>query len=153
MASNVTAGIRETTTVFEGAEIGRERLPRFVGRDAILMPYSQREALGQMWLKEMENRKFINDNYIAHSVMKNDQAIVILTYQNMIVMQSDDFKMEFSLSLDLIESAEAKIDGVHLKVKNNTTRVLIIEQETSREWFVTKIKEILQQRKEEHKRQ
>lgn len=37
MASNITAGIRETTTVFEGVEIGRERLPRFIGRDGILV--------------------------------------------------------------------------------------------------------------------
>ncbi|KAG0748282.1 hypothetical protein G6F57_007048 [Rhizopus arrhizus] len=152
MASNITAGIRETTTVFEGVEIGRERLPRFVGRDGILVQYSQREALGQMWLKEMESRKFFNDDYIAHSVMENDQAIVILTYQNIIIMQSDDFKMDSNLSLDLIESAEAKNDGVYLKVKKNTSRILTIDQETSREWFAVKIRETLQQRKEERER-
>ncbi|KAI9251542.1 hypothetical protein BY458DRAFT_407672, partial [Sporodiniella umbellata] len=83
-----------TTTVFEGTEITRERLPRFVGRDGILQPYSQREALGQMWLKEMENQKFIQDNYVAHTVIGNDRTIAILTYQNLIVMQSDDFRME-----------------------------------------------------------
>jgi vacuolar protein sorting-associated protein 13A/C len=36
MASNITAGIRETTTVFEGGDITRERLPRFTGRDGIV---------------------------------------------------------------------------------------------------------------------
>jgi vacuolar protein sorting-associated protein 13A/C len=36
MASNITAGIRETTTVFEGEDISRERLPRFTGRDGIV---------------------------------------------------------------------------------------------------------------------
>lgn len=35
-ASNVTAGVRETTTVFDVNDIGRERLPRFVGKDTIL---------------------------------------------------------------------------------------------------------------------
>ena len=105
-----------------------------------------------MWLKEMESRKFFNDDYIAHSVMENDQAIVILTYQNIIIMQSDDFKMDSNLSLDLIESAEAKNDGVYLKVKKNTSRILTIDQETSREWFAVKIRETLQQRKEERER-
>jgi vacuolar protein sorting-associated protein 13A/C len=36
MASNVTAGIRETTTVFEGGEVGRERVPRYSGKDGII---------------------------------------------------------------------------------------------------------------------
>jgi vacuolar protein sorting-associated protein 13A/C len=36
MASNITAGIRETTTVFEGGDISRERLPRYTGRDGIV---------------------------------------------------------------------------------------------------------------------
>lgn len=36
MASNITAGIRETTTVFEGGDINRERLPRYTGKDCIV---------------------------------------------------------------------------------------------------------------------
>jgi len=36
MASNITAGIRETTTVFEGGDINRERLPRYTGKDSIV---------------------------------------------------------------------------------------------------------------------
>ncbi|KAI9491569.1 hypothetical protein BDB00DRAFT_766791 [Zychaea mexicana] len=36
MASNVTAGVRETTTIFDPNDITRERLPRYVGIDGIL---------------------------------------------------------------------------------------------------------------------
>ena len=36
MASNVTAGIRETTTVFETGQLTRERLPRYTGKDGIV---------------------------------------------------------------------------------------------------------------------
>ena len=36
LASNVTEGIRNTTTVFDGGNITRIRPPRFVGRDGIL---------------------------------------------------------------------------------------------------------------------
>ena len=39
MASNVTAGVRETTTVFDPNAITRERLPRYVGIDGILKVY------------------------------------------------------------------------------------------------------------------
>lgn len=36
MASNVTAGIRETTTVFEAGQLARERVPRYTGKDGIV---------------------------------------------------------------------------------------------------------------------
>ena len=36
MASNVTAGVRETTMIFDPNDITRERLPRYVGIDGIL---------------------------------------------------------------------------------------------------------------------
>lgn len=36
LASNVTAGVRETTTVFDANDIGRERLPRYIAMDHIL---------------------------------------------------------------------------------------------------------------------
>lgn len=37
MASNITAGIRETTTVFEAGDLNRERLPRYIGKDGIII--------------------------------------------------------------------------------------------------------------------
>ncbi|RCH95152.1 hypothetical protein CU098_002571, partial [Rhizopus stolonifer] len=85
MASNITAGIRETTTVFEGGDLKRERLPRFTGRDGIVTSYSQREALGQMWLKELESGKFFHETYIAHSIVDNDETIAILTYTRILI--------------------------------------------------------------------
>ncbi|CAJ0763443.1 11765_t:CDS:2, partial [Entrophospora sp. SA101] len=36
LASNVTEGIRNTTTVFDENDLSPVRLPRFVGRDGIL---------------------------------------------------------------------------------------------------------------------
>jgi vacuolar protein sorting-associated protein 13A/C len=44
MASNVTAGIRETTTVFEAGTLGRERIPRYVGKDEIVTVSNRRNS-------------------------------------------------------------------------------------------------------------
>jgi vacuolar protein sorting-associated protein 13A/C len=89
-ASTATQGIRNTTTVFEGADIDRIRLPRFTAADGVLrvsfcvvrprrslalqrltqfantQPFSGREALGQSWLKDLENGKYFNETYVAH---------------------------------------------------------------------------------------
>ncbi|KAI7898920.1 uncharacterized protein BX663DRAFT_555462 [Cokeromyces recurvatus] len=153
MATNVTAGIRETTTVFEGGGICRERLPRYTGKDGIVTVYSQREALGQMWLKQMESGKYANETYIAHSIVDNDETIVILTYTRILLIQSDNLKLNYGVLLDKIESVESEIDGVYLHLKNVSTRILRIHNETSRMWFAGIIKETMAQRKEERERQ
>ncbi|KAI8884432.1 hypothetical protein K501DRAFT_332624 [Backusella circina FSU 941] len=153
MASNITAGIRETTTVFQDGDINRERLPRFIGRNGIVIPFSQREALGQIWLKGAESGKFFYETYVAHNIIDSDETIAILTYQNILVLSTDDMKLEYLIPLDTIESCEHDIDGVYLHLKKIRTRVLSIEEETSRKWFATMITETLEERNREKQRQ
>lgn len=153
MASNVTAGIRETTTVFEAGELGRERVPRYSGKDGIVTTYSQREALGQMWLKEMESGKYASEVYIAHTIVQNDTIIAILTYTRILVVRSDTLKLEYGILLDHLVSVEAGVDGVYLRLRKDGTRVLSIEEKTSREWFARVIQRTMDQRKEDADRQ
>lgn len=66
MASSITEGLRNTTLVFEHSPIDRVRLPRFIASDHIIRPYSEREALGQMWLQSVDQGRLLNDEYVAH---------------------------------------------------------------------------------------
>jgi vacuolar protein sorting-associated protein 13A/C len=66
LASNLAEGVKNTTTVFDQEGLDRVRLARFIGMDGIVRPYSQREALGQFWLKTIDNGKYFDQNYIAH---------------------------------------------------------------------------------------
>ncbi|KAI8363865.1 hypothetical protein EDC96DRAFT_608831 [Choanephora cucurbitarum] len=152
MASNITAGIRETTTVFEGGDLKRERLPRFTGKDGIITSYSQREALGQMWLKEMESGKFSHENYLAHSTLENDETIAILTYTRILVVRADNLKLNYIIPLEQIKSAAVCAEGVQLQFKSNH-QVLAISESTKREWFARIIEQTLEQCKEELEKQ
>lgn len=67
LASNVSEGIKNTTTVFE-TDLDRQRLPRFISSDGILKPFDPREALGLSWLKGAENGGYFHDEYIAVSL-------------------------------------------------------------------------------------
>lgn len=66
MASTVTEGIRNTTTVFDDNAIDRARLPRQVSREGILKSYNERESLGQRWMAEAGEGKYRRDFYVAH---------------------------------------------------------------------------------------
>ncbi|KAJ2887432.1 Vacuolar protein sorting-associated protein 13 [Coemansia asiatica] len=86
LASNVTEGIRNTTTVFE-RDLDRQRLPRHIGRDGIITVYSSREALGQAWMRELNKGAYAYDNYLAHLELPGSDMVVLLTYQRLVMFR------------------------------------------------------------------
>ncbi|KAL0077823.1 hypothetical protein F4703DRAFT_1910666 [Phycomyces blakesleeanus] len=158
LASNVTAGIRETTTVFDESEFDRERLPRYIGKDNIVKAFSQREALGQMWLREANNGKYFRDTYIAHCVMKNDETVAILSYQRILVIHTRKLSLEWQHPLEDIMSCETgQTDQIVLNIlvkgppQTRSTRT-IDTQDTVHVWFSEKIQEIINWYQEEKDR-
>ncbi|KAJ2157305.1 Vacuolar protein sorting-associated protein 13 [Coemansia sp. RSA 552] len=86
LASNVTEGIRNTTTVFE-RDLDRQRLPRQIGRDGIITVYSAREALGQAWMRELNKGAYAQDNYLAHLELPGSDMVLLLTYQRLVMFR------------------------------------------------------------------
>ncbi|KAJ1666119.1 Vacuolar protein sorting-associated protein 13 [Coemansia sp. RSA 1646] len=86
LASNVTEGIRNTTTVFE-RDLDRQRLPRQIGRDGIITLYSSREALGQAWMRELNKGTYAYDDYLAHLELPGSDMVVLLTYQRLVMFR------------------------------------------------------------------
>ncbi|KAI9014452.1 hypothetical protein CLU79DRAFT_890124 [Phycomyces nitens] len=158
LASNVTAGIRETTTVFDESEFDRERLPRYIGKDNIVKAFSQREALGQMWLREANNGKYFHDTYIAHCVMKNDEMVAILSYQRILVIQTRKLSLEWQYPLEEIESCvPTPPDQIVLNIFIRSQsppkfKRTIDTHDTVQVWFSEKIQEIIDWYKEEKER-
>ncbi len=66
LASNVTEGIRNTTTAFDEGGLDRVRLPRVVAVDGVLKPYNIREAAGSNSLHLVEDGRFANEHYLSH---------------------------------------------------------------------------------------
>ncbi|ORX52050.1 hypothetical protein DM01DRAFT_1408497 [Hesseltinella vesiculosa] len=168
LASNVSAGIRETTNMFDGSEITRERLPRLIQRDGILRKYSQREALGQLWLKEMADGQYNHDNYVAHSMTNNDAQAVLLSYQSLFVISTEDLTVNWHEPLDHLESVvwqprstgqqpAAPDVGGWLLVRTKSgpapkSPLLTFAEATSGQWFATQVQLILEYRQEEKTR-
>lgn len=66
--------------MFDADGLDRVRLTRHIGQDGVVRPYSQREALGQFWLKNLDTGKYFNEEYIAHLELPDQDVVVILTY-------------------------------------------------------------------------
>jgi vacuolar protein sorting-associated protein 13A/C len=142
LASNVTEGIRNTTTVFDTNEVDRVRLPRYVGRDGILRKYEQREALGQSWLKEIDNGKYFYDDFIAHCPVQSDELVAILTYNRIMLVRTKKLTVDWEIPFHDIQTIKCEATGIAVYLRpGNPGPFLPISEKSSRDWFFKKIEE------------
>jgi vacuolar protein sorting-associated protein 13A/C len=140
LASNVSEGIRNTTTVFDQEGLDRVRLTRFVGPDGIVRPYSQREALGQFWLKQLDNGKYFNEQYIAHLELPREDVVVMLTYSRIMLIKSKKLTTEWDVPLKDIQTISKERTGLSLTLRGGTNGPFVpVAEESSRNFLYRKI--------------
>lgn len=140
LASNVSEGIRNTTTVFDDNGLDRVRLTRFIGTDGIVRPYSQREALGQFWLKQLDNGKYFNEQYIAHLELPREDVVVMLTYSRIMLIKSKKLMSEWDVPLKDIQTISKERTGLSLTLRGGTNGPFIpVAEESSRNFLYRKI--------------
>ncbi|KAG4305942.1 hypothetical protein PORY_000852 [Pneumocystis oryctolagi] len=129
LASNVTEGIRNTTTVFESEGIDKVRLTRFIGRD----------ALGLFLLKQINNGKYFDEEYLAHLNILDD-SILMITYTRIMVIKSRKLSIEWETLLSDIQTISLKKSGIVLVLRDKTNCPFIpIDSSSSQKFIFTKI--------------
>ncbi|PCH06461.1 Vacuolar protein sorting-associated protein 13 [Penicillium occitanis (nom. inval.)] len=140
LASNLAEGVRNTTTVFDSDGLDRVRLTRFIGMDGIVRPYSQREALGQFWLKTTDDGKFFKEDYIAHLELPGRDMIVMLTYDRILLIRSDKLRSEWEIKLTEIQTISKERTGMSITLKGGANGPFIpVQDESSRNWLYRQI--------------
>lgn len=140
LASNVSEGIRNTTTVFDADGLDRVRLARFIATDGIVRPYSQRESLGQFWLKQLDNGKYFNEQYIAHLELPREDVVVMLTYSRIMLIKSKKLTSEWDVPLKDIQTISKERTGLSLTLRGGTNGPFIpVAEESSRNFLYRKI--------------
>ncbi|KAH6845758.1 hypothetical protein B0I37DRAFT_435189 [Chaetomium sp. MPI-CAGE-AT-0009] len=132
-ASNVSEGVRNTTTVFDGSELDRVRLPRYIPADGVVRPYSQREALGQSWLKQVDNGKYFDEAYIAHLELPTEDMVVMVTYARILLIRSRRLQTEWDVPLKDVQTIAKERTGLSLTLRGGANGPFIpIGQESGR---------------------
>ncbi|PWY87578.1 vacuolar protein sorting-associated protein [Aspergillus heteromorphus CBS 117.55] len=140
LASNLAEGVRNTTTVFDAEGLDRVRLTRFIATDGIVRPYSQREALGQFWLKTADDGKFFNEDYIAHLELPGRDMLVMLTYDRFILVRSKKLRTEWDMRLTDIQTISKERTGMSITLKGGANGPFIpVQDESSRNWLYRQI--------------
>jgi vacuolar protein sorting-associated protein 13A/C len=140
LASNVSEGIRNTTTVFDSDGLDRVRLARFIDTDGIVRPYSQREALGQFWLKQLDNGKYFNEQYIAHLELPREDVVFMLTYARIMLIKSKKLTSEWDIPLNEVQTISKERTGLSLTLRGGTNGPFIpVAEVSSRNFLYRKI--------------
>jgi len=118
-ASNLSEGVRNTTTVFDGSELDRVRIARFVPADGIVRPYNQREALGQSWLKQVDNGRYFDEEYIAHLELPREDVVVMVTYARILLLRSRKLASEWDVPFKEVQGIAKERTGISITLRGN----------------------------------
>ena len=132
-ASSLSEGVRNTTTVFDIAAIDRVRPTRFISHDGIVRPYSQREAIGQSWLKTVDSGNYFNDDYVTHLNMAGDEMVVIVTFERIMMISTVRMTVEWEIEYQDLQTIAMERTGLALILRGGVQGPFIpVADETSR---------------------
>ncbi|KAI0932190.1 hypothetical protein AcW2_000882 [Taiwanofungus camphoratus] len=144
-ASNFSEGIRNTTTVFDNPARDRMRLPRLVPADGVLVPYSDREALGQYWMKDLNNGAYRQESYIAHINLPGGDNVVLLTASGVLSFWSNQLRTDWELPFTLVQGVTVEDTGLRFahKAGKEHDKFIYIPDKNSQTWFFSQIASVV----------
>jgi len=137
LASNVSEGIRNTTTVFDGPARDRVRLPRHVSADGVLRPYDARAATGQYWLRDLDNGTYRQEAYVAHINAPGGDNVVLLTSSRVLSFWSKKLKLDWELPFSQVQGVTVEDTGIRFAHKGGREhdKFVFIQDKSSQSWF------------------
>lgn len=139
LASNVSEGIRNTTTVFDADGLDKVRLPRYISHDQIIRPYVQREAQGQFWLKSIDGGILFNERYIAHLLLPGEEKAIVVTFRKIILFEVNTLKSKWVIPLEQVKSISNEGTGISIGLKKKEGPFIPIPEKTNRTFFYNRI--------------
>lgn len=140
LASNVSEGIRNTTTVFDVDALEKVRLPRYISYDKVIRPYSQREAQGQFWLKSIDGGSFFNETYLAHLLLAGEEKAVVVTFKKIIMFGINTMKVIWIISFEDIRAISLEATGITIKLKHKEGPFIPIAEKRNRDFLYGRFK-------------
>ncbi|KAF8311204.1 hypothetical protein DL93DRAFT_2229838 [Clavulina sp. PMI_390] len=144
LAANVTEGIRNTTTVFDGPQRDRVRIPRHVPYDGVVTPYSQREALGQRWLRDLDGGRYREELYVAHLEIAGRDNAIMLTTTHVLSISCARLRVEWDLPFSQLQGVTVEDTGIRFSSKSGREYDhFVLIPKDSKMWFFKEIEKVV----------
>jgi vacuolar protein sorting-associated protein 13A/C len=122
-------------------------------------PFSERAALGQYWLKDLDNGAYRQESYVAHISMPSPRVAVywyhlrqmidlpggdgvaLLTAGRVVTFGTKRLRLKWDLPLTQVQRVINEDQGIQFahKVGREHDKYLIIEDKRSQAWFYEQI--------------
>ncbi|KAK6455080.1 vacuolar sorting [Scheffersomyces xylosifermentans] len=139
LASNVSEGIRNTTTVFDAEGLDKVRLPRYLTPDKVIRPYSQREAQGQYWLYSIDGDVYFKEKYLAHLLLTGGEKAVLVTYKMIILFEVNSLRSKWIITFDQVKAISVEPSGISIALKRREGPFIPIPEKKNRDFLYAKI--------------
>ncbi|CAI4045614.1 hypothetical protein SKDZ_12G0190 [Saccharomyces kudriavzevii ZP591] len=120
LTSNLSQGVKSTTTVLDMQKGSRVRLPRYVDHEQIIKPYDLREAQGQYWLKTVNGGVFMKDEYLSHVILPGKELAVIVSMQHIAEVHMATQELMWSTGYPFIQGITLERSGLQIKLKSQS---------------------------------
>ena len=138
-ASNVSEGIRNTTTVLDGEKLDRIRLPRYINPEEVIKPYNEREAQGQFWMHSIDDGVYWNHTYLAHLLLPGDEMAILVTLKDIILFDIKTLRSKWIVRFDQVKSISVESTGLTIELKNRKGPFIPIPDRKNRTYLYQKI--------------
>ncbi|KAJ7254114.1 hypothetical protein B0H12DRAFT_1202424 [Mycena haematopus] len=130
LASNVSEGIRNTTTVFDGP-----------ARDRVRLPYDARAALGQYWLRDLDSGTYRQEAYVAHINAPGGDNVVLLTSSRVLSFWSKKLRLDWELPFSQVQGVTVEDTGIRFAHKSGRSddKFVFIQDKASQSWFFSQV--------------
>ncbi|CAR29401.1 ZYRO0G07810p [Zygosaccharomyces rouxii] len=121
LTSNLSQGVRSTTTALDVPAAARVRLPRYIDyHEKIIRPFDLKEAQGQYWLKVVNGGLYMNDNYLAHVVLPGKELAVLVSMEHIIELNIGNLESMWTTDYFGIQGIVLQRGGIHIKLKTQS---------------------------------
>ena len=132
-ASNVSEGVRNTTTLFDRDPLDRFRRPRFIAKDGVVRPYNSFEGIllfsivsnvtadGQYALRQASDGKYFRDNYVFHLDLPGKEKIVVLTYDRILRITLTNLRVDWDVHFHQVDTITLERAGISIVLRDGAT--------------------------------
>jgi vacuolar protein sorting-associated protein 13A/C len=120
-ASNVSEGVRNTTTLFDREALDRFRRPRFIAKDGVVRQYTTFEADGQYALRQASDGKYFRENYVFHLDLPGKEKIVVLTYDRILRITLASLRVDWDVHFHQVDTITLERAGISIVLRDGAT--------------------------------
>ena len=137
--------------------------PRHVPSDGVLQPYSVRAAVGQYWLRDLDNGRYRKEFYMAHigkfwltllSIflillsgvdVPGGDNVVLLTASRVLAFSSRNLRLMWDMPFATVQGVTIENTGIRFvsKAGKEQDHFVSISSQSSIEWFFKEVSNVV----------